>query len=74
MALCQCLGGIEVEAGENPSRLAATLFALHQEAEYTSAVVTGIQMLPNLLQSGGVHIRPYTSGRLRHIVASLGAL
>lgn len=26
---------VEVEASENPSRLAATSFALHQEAEYS---------------------------------------
>jgi hypothetical protein len=40
MALCQCLRAFEVEASENPSRLAVANIALHQEAEYTSAVVT----------------------------------
>jgi hypothetical protein len=30
----------DVEASENPSRLAVANIALHQEAEYTSAVVT----------------------------------
>lgn len=34
----------------------------HQEAEYTSAVATVDLKLSNPLQSGGVHIRPHTSG------------
>jgi hypothetical protein len=36
----RCLGATEVEASENPSRLAALNIEPHEEAGYTSAVVT----------------------------------
>jgi hypothetical protein len=49
----QCLGAVEVEARENPSRLAAKIFRPHREAGYTSAVVTANLNPLNLLQSGG---------------------
>jgi hypothetical protein len=56
----QCLGADEVEARENPSRLAAKMFIQpHNEAGYTSAVVTDDPDPADLLQSGGVHIRPH---------------
>jgi hypothetical protein len=56
----QCLGADEVEARENPSRLAAQMFIQpHNEAGYTSAVVTDDPDPADLLQSGGVHIRPH---------------
>ena len=56
----QCLGAVEGEARENPSRLAArNIFRPHHEAGYTSAVVTENQNLSKPLQSGGVHIRPH---------------
>jgi hypothetical protein len=64
----QCLGADEVEARENPSRLAAQMFIQpHNEAGYTSAVVTGDPDPADLLQSGGVHIRPH----MAHCVVSL---
>jgi hypothetical protein len=64
----QGLGADEVEARENPSRLAAQMFIQpHNEAEYTSAVVTGDPDPADLLQSGGVHIRPH----MAHSVVSL---
>jgi hypothetical protein len=47
-----------VESCENPSRLAAKNIKPHQEAGYTSAVVTINRQPANLLQSGGVHIHP----------------
>jgi hypothetical protein len=55
----QCLGTVEVEARENPSGLAAANSQPHQEAGYTSAVVTVTPDPISVLQSGGVHIRPY---------------
>ncbi len=56
----QCLGGIEVEARENPSRLAArNILRPHQQAGYTSAIVSMSQKLSKSLQTGGVHIHPY---------------
>ena len=57
--LGQCLGAIEVEARENPSGLAATKYRAASEAGYTSAVVTIEPDPVDLLQSGGVHIRPH---------------
>jgi hypothetical protein len=56
--LGQCLGAVEVEARENPSGLAATKYRAASEAGYTSAVVTIEPDPVDLLQSGGVHIRP----------------
>jgi len=53
--ICQCLGAVEVEARENPSGLAAPNLGLHQEAGYTSAVVTVAPDPISVLQSGGVH-------------------
>jgi len=57
--LRQCLGAVEVEARENPSGLAATKYRAASEAGYTSAVVTIEPDPVDLLQSGGVHIRPH---------------
>ena len=57
--LGQCLGAVEVEARENPSGLAATKYRAASEAGYTSAVVTIEPDPVDLLQSGGVHIRPH---------------
>jgi hypothetical protein len=48
-----------VEARENPSGLAAPILGPHQEAGYTSAVVTVAPDHVRVLQSGGVHIRPH---------------
>ena len=57
-------GGIEVEARENPSRLAArNIFRPDHEAGYTSAVVTESQNLSKPLQSRGVHIHPHMTRR-----------
>ena len=63
--LGQCLGAVELEARENPSGLAATKYRAASEAGYTSAVVTIEPDPVDLLQSGGVHIRPHMaqSGR-----------
>ncbi|MER9559185.1 hypothetical protein [Mesorhizobium sp. M0323] len=52
------LGADEVEARENPSALAAkTLSSPHQEAGYTSAVMTNDPDPADLLQSVGLKKR-----------------
>jgi hypothetical protein len=49
----RCLGATEVEASENPSRLAAQNIEPHEEAGYTSAVVTINQIQPTCCNRAG---------------------
>lgn len=58
-ALPPCLIGIEACATGHHWARGEDIVQPHQEAGYTSAVVTNDPDPADLLQSGGVHIRPY---------------